>query len=121
MVFTKETLHILTSSKKGRKMCSLATSQATASNIHKLIILSAAALLQELVDPAQQQAGIKLEFLERAKGEDGSTQIQKLVDVLKEQTAQSSVGALPKVRAVDKLLTADSTQNIGAQRGKFCA
>ena len=80
--------------------------------------MSAAALLQELVDPAQQQAGIKLEFLERAKGEDGSTQIQKLVDVLKEQTAQSSVGALPKVRAVDKLLTADSTQNTGAQRGK---
>jgi len=59
--------------------------------------LDAAALLQELVTPAQHEANIKLQFLERAKGEDGSAQIQKLINVLKNQAAQGSVGALPKV------------------------
>jgi len=60
-------------------------------------------LLQELVTPAQQEAGVKLQFLERAKGEDGSTQIQKLLDVLKEQAAEGSIGALPKVCSYHKL------------------
>ena len=59
--------------------------------------MNAAALLQELVTPAQHEANIKLQFLERAKGEDGSAQIQKLIDVLKKQAAQGSVGTLPKV------------------------
>ncbi len=59
--------------------------------------MNAAALLQELVTPAQHEANIKLQFLERGKGEDGSAQIQKLIDVLKKQAAQGSVGALPKV------------------------
>ncbi len=59
--------------------------------------MTAAALLQELVTPAQHEANIKLQFLERGKGEDGSAQIQKLIDVLKKQAAQGSVGALPKV------------------------
>lgn len=59
-------------------------------------VLCAASLLQELVEPAQQEAGIKLQFFERAKTEDGSTQIQKLLDVIKEQCPQSTVGALSK-------------------------
>lgn len=61
--------------------------------------MDAAALLQELVTPAQHEANIKLQFLERAKGEDGSAQIQKLVDVLKKQAAQGNVGTLPKVNS----------------------
>lgn len=78
MLFTKEDLYVLTSSKK-------------------------AALLQELVTPAQHEANIKLQFLERAKGEDGSAQIQKLIDVLKKQAAQGSVGTLPKDKPEGKL------------------
>ena len=59
--------------------------------------MNAAALLQELVTPAQHEANIKLQFLERGKGDDGSAQIQKLIDVLGKQAAHGSVGTLPKV------------------------
>lgn len=57
----------------------------------------AAALLHELVGPAQKEADIKLEFFERAKGDDGSAHIQKMIDILRR--ANGSVGALPKVIA----------------------
>ena len=59
-------------------------------------MLLAAALLQELVSPAQSEAGIKLEFLERAKGDDGSSKIDSLLDLLKAQDG-ANVGTLPKV------------------------
>lgn len=55
----------------------------------------AAALLHELVEPAQNEADVKLEFFERAKGDDGSAHIQKMIEILKE--ADGSIGALPKV------------------------
>lgn len=58
----------------------------------------AAALLHELVGPAQNDADVKLEFFERAKGDDGSAHIQKMIDVMK--GANGSVGALPKVAAL---------------------
>lgn len=56
----------------------------------------AASLLQELVGPTQADVGISIQFLERPKGEDGSSEIQKLLDMLKEQEG-SSLGTLPKV------------------------
>lgn len=61
----------------------------------------AAALLHELVGPAQKEADIKLEFFERAKGDDGSAHIHKMIDIAKE--ANGSVGALPKVNADHRL------------------
>lgn len=57
--------------------------------------MHAAALLHELAGPAQHEADVKLEFFERAKGDDGSAHIQKMIDILK--GANGSVGALPKV------------------------
>lgn len=103
MVLTKQELHILTSSKKGR--VSLHTwlySCFQMSCIHKYIsenlhVLCAAALLQELVGPAQSEAGVKLEFLERAKGDDSSSRIQSLLDLVKAQNG-ANIGTLPKVR-----------------------
>ena len=61
----------------------------------------AAALLHELVGPAQNEADVKLEFFERAKGDDGSTHIQKMIDILK--GANGSVGALLKVAAYHEM------------------
>lgn len=62
-------------------------------------ILLAAALLQELVGPAQSEVGIKLEFLERAKGDDGSSKIQSLLDLLQAQDG-ANVGTVPKVQLI---------------------
>lgn len=59
-------------------------------------MLLVAALLQELVSSAQSEAGIKLEFLERAKGDDGSSKIDILLGLLKDQDG-ANVGTLPKV------------------------
>ena len=98
MALTKEALHVLTSNKKGKLLrwqnCNLSHTAEIC------CCLCAAALLQELGTPAQQEVGIKLEFLERAKGDDGSTQIQKLLDIVKEKSA-THYGALPKVCKAD--------------------
>ena len=111
MIFTKQALHILTSSKKGNLEL-MATHQAMKALLYscfcdaliaacffalmKELVLVAAALLQELVSPAHSEAGIKLQFLERAKGDDGSSKIDSLLDLLKAQDG-ANVGTLPKV------------------------
>lgn len=98
MLFTKEAVHVLTSTKKGNSLLlrfhdNCPMSHSLSLTLHKLT--HAAALLHELVGPAQDEADVKLEFFERAKGDDGSAHIQKMIDILKE--ANGSIGALPKV------------------------
>ncbi|KAL3130646.1 hypothetical protein ABBQ38_008037 [Trebouxia sp. C0009 RCD-2024] len=82
MLFTKEAVYVLTSTKK-------------------------AALLHELVGPAQKEADIKLIFFERAKGDDGSAHIQKMIEILK--GANGSVGTLPKDKPAGNLTDKWST------------
>lgn len=100
-MFCKECEHILTSWTFGisREMLAVRT-----------YVWPAAALLQELVGPAQSEAGIKIEFLERAKGDDGSSKIQTLIDLLKAQE-EANVGTLPK-ESLSSFLASSESMNV---------
>ena len=107
MVFTKDALHILTSKKKGGAFDCVQQSRrhhVLTAAIDCIFCYVAASLLQELVGPTQSDVGISIHFLERPKGEDGSSEIQKLLDMLKDQEGPS-VGTLPKVQAANLPVT----------------
>lgn len=65
----------------------------------------AASLLQPLKDPAQEQASTQLVTHVKPKGEDGSAQVQAVIDALK-GSADSPLIGYPKVRSSSRLLCA---------------
>lgn len=60
--------------------------------------LSAAALVQRLVEACKSSVGAELTVHVKAKAEDGSRQMEEMLGVLKESDSEPLVGVLTKVR-----------------------
>lgn len=104
LVFTSSELHILTSQKKGKKRAyHLAYFMVWATNYNSVSLLSAASLLQPLSSAAEAQ-GVKLTLHVKGKQEDGSVQVQELVDAINAAEAAPVVGNLPKDKHEGKFI-----------------
>ena len=115
MVFTKTTLHVLTSTKKGkefrereatgRDFLSLSSTSALSSSFLNLpsppLHFFTVTMLEPLAPAAKAAAGVDLAFHARAKGSDGSSEIGALLAAAK--GAGPALGGLPKDTPVGAL------------------
>ena len=64
----------------------------------------AASLLEPLKGPCEADAGLKMTLLVRPKAEDGSAQMQQLLEAIKSAESQPLVGHLPKDKHEGKVV-----------------